>query len=198
MNKNIKEYFSSFLSFTKKKEQPKLTKIEEKEFLVFDDKTKIEVFDLYKEYQLKREDNNFISFNQLYSSVLLKISAGFSSEVYKNFEKKYQNALKKKTNLDFANFAISFNLDLKYSQNLLVPILIHKGNSNNLVENFVTSTNLVEQRFYTFLNNQVNQYLLENKILELLPGLLIFRSSSSNTSTLRTLFSKDFISILKR
>ncbi|MXR08591.1 DUF2714 domain-containing protein [Mesomycoplasma hyorhinis] len=196
MKNKILEMFSLF-SFKKKKNEEKLEKSNLQEYLVFDNQTKIEVVDLYKNYKLKRQTTHFVSYDQLYSYVLLKTHQGFHSELYKKYEQNYKNALANKRNLEFSNFVISFNLDLKYSQKLLVPIVITKGTSNDLAINFVSSSNLQEQTFFNVLNQEIVKLLNAYKTIEIFPGLLLFKGNDASGS-LKTLFSKDFISVIKR
>lgn len=196
MNNKMLNIFSSF-SFKKKKNQEKLETQNLEEYLIFDNKTKVEIVDLYKNYKNKRQESNFVSYDQLYSYVLLKANQGFNSELYKKYEQSYQNALKNKHNLEFADFVISFNLDPKYSQTLLIPIITSKTTSNNIAVNFASSKDLAEQTFFTNLNQEIVKLLNTQKTLEIFPGLLIFKSTETNSS-LKTLFSKDFISVIKR
>ncbi|WP_434325458.1 DUF2714 domain-containing protein [Mesomycoplasma hyorhinis] len=196
MKNKILEMFSSF-SFKNKKNEEKLEKSNLQEYLVFDNQTKIEVVDLYKNYKLKRQTTHFVSYDQLYSYVLLKTHQGFHSELYKKYEQNYKNALVNKRNLEFSNFVISFNLDLKYSQKLLVPIVITKGTSNDLAINFVSSSNLQEQTFFNVLNQEIVKLLNAYKTIEIFPGLLLFKGNDA-IGSLKTLFSKDFISVIKR
>ncbi|QJB71548.1 DUF2714 domain-containing protein [Mycoplasma sp. 1654_15] len=196
MNNKMLNIFSSFSS-KKKKNQEKLETQNLEEYLIFDNKTKVEIVDLYKNYKNKRQESNFVSYDQLYSYVLLKANQGFNSELYKKYEQSYQNALKNKHNLEFADFVISFNLDPKYSQTLLIPIITSKTTSNNIAVNFASSKDLAEQTFFTNLNQEIVKLLNTQKILEIFPGLLIFKSTETNSS-LKTLFSKDFISVIKR
>ncbi|WGI37002.1 MSC_0623 family F1-like ATPase-associated protein [Mesomycoplasma lagogenitalium] len=144
-------------------------------------------FDLYKRYEDVRNSNLFIKYDKFMATVLLKSSLGFKSQEILEYAKEFEQALKKKEEIIFQNFVISYNVDPKYGHKFLVPITTDKISSNNQSVNFNKKT-----VFYEKLNFQIQELLNKNCYIELFPGLIIYNFQDFKLPKL--LFSKSNIS----
>ncbi|TDV22869.1 uncharacterized protein DUF2714 [Mycoplasmopsis mustelae] len=97
-----------------------------------------QLLDLYHDYKYIKNSQFYVSNKKFFASVLLKLNSSFNSEEYKEFNAKLNNALAKHQDLLFDLFVITFNLNLKYSQKLLIPMLTKNQSSNNYAEVFTT------------------------------------------------------------
>ncbi|WFQ90059.1 DUF2714 domain-containing protein [Mycoplasma feriruminatoris] len=147
-----------------------------------------EVFDLYKEIV---NNNSYIDYQKLLASVLLECKLGFSSKEYLEFEKMYKEGFEKKFDLVLDDFVITFNVNLKYSNDILVPMLAEKENSNTEAINLKTSKNEKLNQLLKVFNKYVQQLLQEQNYVEIFPKIILFISKSTNL--LKVVFDKEYL-----
>ncbi|AGJ90820.1 DUF2714 domain-containing protein [Mycoplasma putrefaciens] len=150
-------------------------------------------FDLFSLFNQLTNSQDYISYKKLIASVLLKANLGFSSEQYHQFEKMTEQALKNKYDLLLNDFVISFNVDLKYGFNILVPVLISQESTNNEAISFVSHTDLKLNNFLKIFNLFITKLVDQNKIVEIFPSILIYRSK--NTQSLKIAFDDKYLAV---
>ncbi|QSF13619.1 DUF2714 domain-containing protein [Mycoplasma sp. Mirounga ES2805-ORL] len=157
---------------------------------------KTNLFDVYKHYKEIKEDPFFISFDKLTASVLIKSQLGFDSKVFNDFEKQIQKAINNKYEILFRNFVISFNVNLKFSADILVPIVTSKLSSNSETINFKSSNEISKDNFLSIYNEIIYQLLKQGNYLEVLPNLIVHLSKSTNS--LKVSFSEQWVMDIDR
>ncbi|AJK51401.1 DUF2714 domain-containing protein [Mycoplasma capricolum subsp. capripneumoniae] len=146
------------------------------------------VFDLYKEII---NSNSYIDYQKLLASVLLECKLGFNSKEYLEFVKMYQEGFEKKFDLVLADFVITFNVNLKYSNDILVPMLADRESSNTQAINLKTNTNEKLDHFLKVFNKYVKELLKEQNYVEIFPKIILF--VSKNTNLLKVIFDQDYV-----
>lgn len=138
-------------------------------------------FDVYQVYEQAKMSTNFISYDKFMSSLLFNNNLGFESDIYKRFFNEFSSAFLEKKDVIFSKFIITFNVNLKFSSNALVPMIVYNETSNN--ESIVFSKSNDEQynNFLTSLNKEIEQNLLQWKCLEIFPNVILFISPQTNT-----------------
>ncbi|QJR44182.1 DUF2714 domain-containing protein [Mycoplasma miroungirhinis] len=152
-------------------------------------KEEINTFDLYKDYTNIIESDNFITFEQLSATILLKMGLGFNSPIYVEFVEKFKKALTNKWDLLFKNFVITFNINLKFSNDVLIPMITTTEQSSNTTLNFYQDKNEEFNKFLILFNNELTNLLDKNFSVEIFYELAIFKSKETNN--LKLLFSKE-------
>ncbi|MCU4117254.1 DUF2714 domain-containing protein [Mycoplasma zalophi] len=147
--------------------------------------------DLFKDYKEIIKNEEFISFEQLSAEILIKMGLGFESNIYKEFVEKYKIALENKWDMLFKNFIISFNINLKFSSDVLSPLLINEEQSAHRTINFMSAEDNTLNNFLTLFNDELTKLIEKNFIVEIFPELAIFKSKE--TSNLKLLFSEKVV-----
>ncbi|WP_027334140.1 MSC_0623 family F1-like ATPase-associated protein [Mycoplasma elephantis] len=148
-------------------------------------------YNFYSDYENYITLDNFISYDKLLATSLFKSKVNFESDIYEKFKKNIDLAIYKKWNLVFKDFVISFNIDPKYGNNTLVPVLIKNEQTNSEAINFIPEKeNDGYNSFLEILNNELSFLLNNMYIVELIPGLIVF--ISKNTKNKKVLFSEKF------
>ncbi|MDP4040426.1 DUF2714 domain-containing protein [Mycoplasma mycoides] len=143
------------------------------------------VFDLYEKIV---NANNYIDYQKLLATVLLENQIGFDSKVYKEFENSYLLAFKNHFDIVLNDFVITFNVNLKISSDLLVPMLSEIESSNTEAINLKTSNNEQYQKFLTTYNNYFISLIKQGFCVEIFPNVILFKSK--NTDHLKIVFDK--------
>ncbi|WP_373435673.1 MSC_0623 family F1-like ATPase-associated protein [Metamycoplasma equirhinis] len=144
----------------------------------------VKTFDFYKEFEKIKTEPNFISFDKFMATVLLKVDTNFESSIYKKFNSAFEEAFLNKYEMKFEKFVITFNINLKFSEKTLVPMLSKMDTSNTQTLNFTTAKEPEYNTFLKALNEVFATLLAQNFIIELLPDLIIFNSEHINSTKL--------------
>ncbi|MBU4689452.1 MSC_0623 family F1-like ATPase-associated protein [Mycoplasma zalophidermidis] len=155
----------------------------------------LSLINLYDSYNSLIKDPEFISFEQLNASVLLSKGMGFESPSFTKFNNKLKEAIAKKHDIIFRNFIISFNIDLKFSQNILVPIIKNEISSSVICTNLSSSNDPNLDDYLCSLNDKIDSLLKTKSYIEIMPGTVLFNSTESNT--LKLLFGPEVLSLIK-
>lgn len=155
------------------------------------------IFNVFSEFENAKLSPNFVSYDKFISSVLLKNSAGFNSNIYKQYDSNFKKALENKYNIMFENIIITFNINPKYSSDILVPMITKFEPSNNETISFKNLNFVTEYtKFLKILNDEITKILSLNKYLEIYPNVIIF--VSQNTKSTKILFNKNICANIKR
>ncbi|QKT05373.1 DUF2714 domain-containing protein [Mycoplasma sp. OR1901] len=150
-----------------------------------------QLFDLYSNYKEKVNSPKYLSNKKIMATVLLKNNLGFNSKEYKEFSNNLDLAIKNKHDIIFKDFVINFNLNLKFSSNVLVPNIVNKESSNDYSLNLTKSSNPVVQRLYDLLNSEIDSLLKNGFVLEILPNTAFFLDA--NSQQLKVFFDKKIV-----
>ncbi|WFQ91702.1 hypothetical protein MFERI14815_00306 [Mycoplasma feriruminatoris] len=143
------------------------------------------VFDLYNQIV---NANNYIDYQKLLATVLLENQIGFDSKTYLQFLDSYLLAFKNHYDIVLNDFVITFNVNLKISSDLLVPMLSETESSNSEAINLKTSSDQEYQKFLTTFNNYFISLINQGFCVEIFPNIIIFKSK--NTDKLKIVFDK--------
>ncbi|MBN3534742.1 MSC_0623 family F1-like ATPase-associated protein [Mycoplasma procyoni] len=152
------------------------------------------LFDVFGEVEKVKKDKNFVSYDSLMSSVLLKSNFGYESEVYKWYFSTFKNIIDKKYEAEFDGFIISFSKDLRFGDKL-VPIVTTEANSHLETFTFRTSDDQDAEEFLIKLNSEIEDLFDKNSFIEIFPGLIIYYSQTSRAK--KILFEKSFVAQIK-
>ena len=131
------------------------------------------IFDVFSEFESAKSNSNFVSYDKFMSSILLKNNIGFSSAIYEKFDSDFKKALENKYNILFENFIITFNVNLKYSSDILVPMITNLEPSNNETINFKDlNFSSAYTNFIKVLNSDIRKILSLDKYLEIYPNII--------------------------
>ncbi|CBH40541.1 DUF2714 domain-containing protein [Mycoplasmopsis agalactiae] len=144
------------------------------------------MFNIYNQYEEAKASSAFVDYNKLMAQVLLECNLGFSSDEYVKFGKMFDEAFAKKYDIVLEKFVISFNVNLKFSADALVPVLKANEDSNTEAFNFKSANDEKFNKLLNFYNKLVNDLILADKYVELFPNIIVFRSK--NTKSLKVLF----------
>ncbi len=153
-------------------------------------------FDVFNTYKEKKASVDLITYEELMASVLFDNKLGFESEVYLDFVKKFTLAFEKKLDIWFENFIINFNLNLKFSTTIMIPILVTKANSTTDAINFRNDQNPVYNNFLISYNQKIKKLLLQNHPVQILPHLILFKSNLNGSLAL--VFSEKIIASIEQ
>ncbi|SYV97580.1 MSC_0623 family F1-like ATPase-associated protein [Mycoplasmopsis edwardii] len=148
------------------------------------------IFDLYKNYNnlINENKDKLISFETLMSKPLLVNNLGFSSNEFNIIKNRISEAIDNKYNLIFDEFTITFNLNLKYSQSVMIPMIANELSlSDNYSINFSSSDDYEVHKLLRGLNDEIGNFLHKGYFLEIIPNTILFYESDS----LKLFFSKD-------
>ncbi|ABC01736.1 DUF2714 domain-containing protein [Mycoplasma capricolum] len=143
------------------------------------------VFDLYEQIV---NANNYIDYQKLLATVLLENQIGFDSKIYKEFENSYLLGLKNHYDLVLRDFVITFNVNLKISSDLLVPMISASESSNTDAINLKQSKNEQYNKFLNTFNDCLISLIKQDLCVEIFPKIIIFKSK--NTDKLKIIFDK--------
>ncbi|ACF07157.1 Protein of uncharacterised function (DUF2714) [Metamycoplasma arthritidis] len=155
-----------------------------------------QLFDAYQAYNDARAEDSFIKYDKLIASVLLKNNISFNSEIYIKFVEKMTMAINKHYDLLFRDFVITFNVNGRFGNDLLVPMIANFESSNNEAINFreaLTNDTKASQFLYD-LNNEIARLLNQKSYVEIFPNIILY--ISPNTEHLKLLFSRETVSKL--
>ncbi|MBN4089647.1 DUF2714 domain-containing protein [Mycoplasma enhydrae] len=151
-----------------------------------------ELFDVYAEYKEAKTKENLTTYNQLVTSALFKNNLGFQSELYLRFLDLLNEAMNKKYDIVFEKFVVTFNLNLKFSQTVMVPMISNVESSNTEAVNFKDSTKSdTYNQFLLDLNEEIAKALNAGHYVEIIPEILIY--ISPNTNEIKLLFSENIV-----
>ncbi|QBF34603.1 DUF2714 domain-containing protein [Mycoplasmopsis phocirhinis] len=173
----------------------KNTKISKKELNSFKLQTELMLFDLYAEYEQKRESKNFVSFTQLHASVLLSFGDGFEAQSFKTIQQRVNLAQNKKYDIVFNKFVISFERITKYSSNILSPVIAQGESSTNDAVILSHDSELTLSRYLVKLNQEIDKLIDEGNFVEVIPYAILYRSTQSKK--LKLSFGKEMLATIK-
>ncbi|MBN4084455.1 MSC_0623 family F1-like ATPase-associated protein [Mycoplasma sp. CSL10166] len=150
-----------------------------------------QLFDLYANYKEKIKSDKYLSNSKIMATILLKNSLGFNSKEYKEFVANLDLAIKNRNDIIFRKFIINFNVNLKFSANVLVPNIVDKESSNDYSLNLTKSAQPNLQKLYDSLNSEIETLLNNGFVLEILPNTAFFIDSASQK--LKVFFDKKFV-----
>lgn len=139
------------------------------------------MFNIYNQYEVARQDANFVDCNKLMAQVLLECNLGFNSKEYVKFSEMFNEALDKKYDIVLANFVISFNVNHKFSADALVPVLKTNEDSNTEAFNFVSSKETKFNILLGLYNKYVYELITSGNYVELFPNIIVFKSKNTNS-----------------
>ncbi|WP_412031486.1 DUF2714 domain-containing protein [Metamycoplasma buccale] len=146
------------------------------------------LLDFFADYKETITKENYVKFEKLMASVLLKNNLGFTSPLYVEFFEAMQLALEKKYDIVYKEFVITFNINPKFGLDMLVPMLDDKESSNNEAINFKFSKKPEMNKFLDDMNKEIGALLLANNYIEIIPNVVLY--VSENTNQLKLLFSE--------
>lgn len=155
-------------------------------------KDKMIYFDLFDQYQQLRNNEKFISFNKLISSVLLSANLGYKSNEYNNFISNFEQAKANRWFIKFQKFVIGFEQNDRFGSLVLIPLLVSEDDSSVQTYSLLPANDNI---FLTTLNQTINNLLQEGYKIEIASGLILFNLQETNQ--LKLFFDKEWISYLK-
>ncbi|AZZ65716.1 DUF2714 domain-containing protein [Metamycoplasma phocicerebrale] len=151
-----------------------------------------ELFDVYTDYKDSQKKENLTTYNQLVASALFKNNLGFKSELYLKFLDLLNEALKKRHDMVFEDFVVTFNINPKFSQNILVPMISNVESSNTEAINLKDSSKSeIYNQFLQDFNEEISKALNAGNYVEIIPNFLLY--ISPNTNQLKLLFSEEIV-----
>ncbi|WP_245576702.1 DUF2714 domain-containing protein [[Mycoplasma] imitans] len=140
------------------------------------------------------QHKDFVEFSQLFNTALLQTNTAESSPQAKLFVEKTKHAISNHLQIVFDKFIISWTKNIRFSLSKLIPAVTMVESSQtdgvNLKSDLTERENLRElaERFNLLMNHQL---LEENKIVEVVDGIIVYRSKE--TGQLKVVFSKEII-----
>ncbi|MEX1816470.1 DUF2714 domain-containing protein [Metamycoplasma hominis] len=153
-------------------------------------------FDVFKEYKEHESSQDLITFDEMISTVLFNNNLGFNSPIYLGFISKIDLAFKNKYDILLKDFNITFNLNLKFSQEVLVPIITTKNYSANNAIDLTTSSDIKYQEFLNSYNAEIKKLLALKKSIKIFPHVILFHSELKNDLVL--LFSEKVVAVVTK
>lgn len=154
----------------------------------------IQLFDLFRDYDDIIKSDNFISYEKLISTSLLKANTSFKNSKIAYLDQKIAEALAKKHEIIFRNFIISYQLNTRFSLTLLLPTITTTLSSNTRTLNLSASQDIEVNGYLQILNNTIKELLNNRMCIEIFPEIVIFIDNSSNT--LKLLFGKTHLATI--
>ncbi|AKF41053.1 hypothetical protein AAW50_01200 [Mycoplasmopsis canis] len=152
-----------------------------------------QLFDLYSKYNeiVEKQSSKILSFETIMSKPLLNNNLGFNSSGFKEIKNRLEKAVEKREEIKFADFTITFNLNLKYSPVTMVPLLSQQEfYSDNYVNSFDRDEDYTMNRLMYDMNVEIRKLLEKGYYLEIIPNTVIFQDYDS----LKLFFSKELTS----
>ncbi|WP_412031331.1 MSC_0623 family F1-like ATPase-associated protein [Metamycoplasma buccale] len=150
--------------------------------------------DFFSDYDNLVKKENFIAYDKVLASILLKNNSSFDSDLYKEFYNAVTHSIKNKLPIIFNKFSINFDMNLKFSTITRVPKLILSDDVNVVASeseegaNLKSSTDVMYNKFLATLNDEIITLIAKNYIVEILPNIIMFMSE--NTESLKLFFAK--------
>ncbi|PZW01477.1 MSC_0623 family F1-like ATPase-associated protein [Metamycoplasma auris] len=120
-----------------------------------------------------QNQTNFISFQKLFFTVLLKSNLKTNDKDVLFFLNKIKEAIAKKYDLVFDRFVISFNLVNKFNNLYICPYIANSEATNFESLNLTSNSTLFNSNLIMNLNREIN-YLLDNDFyVEVIEDLVI-------------------------
>lgn len=107
--------------------------------------------------------------------MLLECNFGFSLDEYVKFGKMFDEVFVKKYDIVLEKFVISFNVNFKFSVDVLVFVLKVNEDFNIEVFNFKSVNDEKFNKLLSFYNKLVNDLILVDKYVELFFNIIVFR-----------------------
>lgn len=107
--------------------------------------------------------------------MLLECNFGFSLDEYVKFGKMFDEVFVKKYDIVLEKFVISFNVNFKFSVDVLVFVLKVNEDFNIEVFNFKSVNDEKFNKLLNFYNKLVNDLILVDKYVELFFNIIVFR-----------------------
>ncbi|UVD81658.1 DUF2714 domain-containing protein [Mycoplasma iguanae] len=147
----------------------------------------------YEYYDLIQKEN-FISFSQLRGTLALQTNTSYKGNEFRQLSRKIKKAYEKQLDLVFRSFVISWNKNLRFSRDKIIPIISEAETTNVESVNF---RKLEDQEDYLeTYNDIIEHYLLQEKrYIEVTNGIIIY--TSRETNTLKIAFSPEVVDLEK-
>ncbi|WP_427902933.1 MSC_0623 family F1-like ATPase-associated protein [Metamycoplasma alkalescens] len=153
-----------------------MKKIEkQKQNLLLEANKKIEL--LNQEFENLKNQNNFISFDKLISTILLKSNLDKNKNEEKILFGWIKKACEQKYDLVFDAFVISFNLDANLNNLYMVPTLLKNQSSNFEAIDFSSDSNLFNSNFIMNLNIEIKFLLANGFYVEVIKGIIMKKNN---------------------
>lgn len=153
-----------------------MKKIEkQKQNLLLEANKKIEL--LNQEFENLKNQNNFISFDKLISTILLKSNFDKNKNEEKILFGWIKKACEQKYDLVFDAFVISFNLDANLNNLYMVPTLLKNQSSNFEAIDFSSDSNLFNSNFIMNLNIEIKFLLANGFYVEVIKGIIMKKNN---------------------
>ncbi|BAP39781.1 MSC_0623 family F1-like ATPase-associated protein [Metamycoplasma canadense] len=133
-----------------------------------------------EDFQKIKENKNFISFDKLLWTILLKSLTTFKNQDINKILFLLKEAIKNKFDIVFDNFTISFVLSNYLNNLFLIPTILEKSSSNFESINLKSDSKLFKIDITKFLNNELNYLLEKQYFIEILNDLIIKKNSEEN------------------
>ncbi|WP_029608701.1 MSC_0623 family F1-like ATPase-associated protein [Mycoplasma simbae] len=156
----------------------------------------LRLFDLYQAYEAKIKQPNFISFEQLNASVLLSMGLGFESVTFTTYKDLLTKGVENKWNLVFKDFVVGFDIISKFSDTILVPIILESEQSASDSVNLANAQSTQLDEFLIKLNSKINELLANNNLIEIIPHSVFYKSEQ--TDKLKLLFGKELLARIEK
>ncbi|MDC4163180.1 DUF2714 domain-containing protein [Mycoplasma sp. T363T] len=140
------------------------------------------------------QHKDFVEFSQLFNTSLLQTNTSENSVQAKTFIEKIKDAITNRWEIVFDDLIISWTRNARFSWSKLVPIVTTAESSQSDAVNLRSTLEndeelrILVERFNLLLNNQLFD---ENKIVEVVDGIIIYRSPETNQ--LKVVFSQGII-----
>ncbi|PYF43606.1 MSC_0623 family F1-like ATPase-associated protein [Metamycoplasma alkalescens] len=153
-----------------------MKKIEkQKQSQLLETNKKIEL--LNQEFENFKNQNNFISFDKLISTVLLKSNLDKNKNEEKILFDWIKKASEQKYDLVFDAFVISFNLEPNLNNLYLAPTLSKNQSSNFETIDFSSDSNLFNSNFIMNLNIEIKFLLANGFYVEVIKGIIMKKNN---------------------
>ncbi|QMT98486.1 DUF2714 domain-containing protein [Mycoplasma tullyi] len=140
------------------------------------------------------QHHDFVEFSQLFNTALLQTNTDENSHQAKMFIEKLKHAVANHLQIIYDNFIISWTKNIRFSFTKLIPAVTTVESSqsdgvnlkSDLTEN--EELKILAERFNLLMNHQLFD---ENKIVEVVDGIIVYRSKETNQ--LKVVFSNEII-----
>ncbi|ENY68744.1 Hypothetical protein MAU_5450 [Metamycoplasma auris 15026] len=146
----------------------------EKKFLIVANK-EIKILNL--EFNEIKKKNNFITFDKLLATIILKSNLKTNDKEVVFFLNKLEEGLIKKFDLVFDNLAISFGLSNTLNNLYLCPFLTKEAATNFESLNLSSNADLFNEKLIKNFNGEINYLLANDFYIEILKNLIIKKNA---------------------
>ncbi|MFV8516036.1 MSC_0623 family F1-like ATPase-associated protein [Mycoplasma sp. Z244B] len=129
------------------------------------------IFATYNEIQ---EDSNFIPYQIFTNQFLILNNIQKTGGLWEELVNERDEFMLHKNQIAFKDFYISWSINPRFSQEILIPVISHNFDSNTKVLSWVTAENDQIQDILTKYNEYLHDYLINNDCaVEIIPGIIV-------------------------